>query len=461
MPTAESLSTRVHELGTLLGDVIKDLSGERVFQLVERMRQLSKAIRAGDADAAAEVNVLARALEPQDAYEVAMAFTTYFELVNLAEEDHRTALLRARRNDRSSYKPDLPALKESIDAAIYELKQEGVDAVEMQRLLNQLDIELIFTAHPTESKRRTILSKLRRIADVLAAGPASDMSVLREEIVSLWLTDRTRTTQPEVSDEARTGLYYFNSTLWEVMPRLNHDLVSALARHYPGVQAPQRWLTFGSWIGGDRDGNPNVTPEITAEVLHLHRRAALERLSAAAHALSRELSVSRTRDAITPELDALLQNQAEHTRYARNAIKRYPHEPYRAVLGALHETLDEAHQKTLTQTLYPFNQVQSLQLGPGFALPLPQNNALHEREVNHVLDVVHDSLHAGRARVLADGDLARLREQLSIFGLHALTLDIRQHSSRHEQAVTEVIEKIGEMPSSGLRPHEGHSPKYS
>ncbi len=169
----------------------------------------------------------------------------------------------------------------------------------------------MFTAHPTESKRRTLLTKLQRLGEILRerAQPelVGDTAVLdadcvEREIASLWLTDRSRAARPEVTDEARTGLWYFDTTLYATLPRLQVDLERALARHYPDVRPPRRWLSFGSWIGGDRDGNPNVTAAVTAEVLLLHRRLAIQKLRLAARELARTLSVSDRRDVVVPGL---------------------------------------------------------------------------------------------------------------------------------------------------------------
>ena len=181
----------------------------------------------------------------------------------------------------------------------------------MQSLVDRLDIELVFTAHPTESKRRTLLTKLKRLGEILrqrATPNASpdptilDAEGVEREIASLWLTDRSRTSRPEVTDEARTGLWYFDTTLYETLPRLYADFGRALAKTYPSVRPPVRWLSFGTWIGGDRDGNPNVTADVTAEVLVLNRRLAIDKLRLAARDLSRNLTISDRRDPIGPAL---------------------------------------------------------------------------------------------------------------------------------------------------------------
>ena len=242
--------------------------------MVETLRTLAKAARAGDDTAAEKLAAAVAKLTPEEAFTQAMAFTLYFELVNLAEENFRVLLLRKRRAARLLAEPksdEARPIRESIEAAIVELKKRGVDGATLQTLIDSLQIELVFTAHPTESKRRTLLTKLRRLAQVLRqrAQPgggdrpeSADPASVEREIVSLWLTDRSRTERPEVTDEARTGLWYFETTLFDTLPRLHVDMARALKAHYPEVTPPARWLTFGSWIGGDRDGNPNVTAKV-------------------------------------------------------------------------------------------------------------------------------------------------------------------------------------------------------
>jgi phosphoenolpyruvate carboxylase len=214
----------------------------------------------------------------------------------------------------------------------------------MQALVDRLMIELVFTAHPTESKRRTLLTKLRRLGEILRlrSQPAllTDPALLEDEcvereIASLWLTDRSRAARPEVTDEAKTGLWYFDTTLFETLPRLHADMKRALGRHYPTVNPPRRWLAFGSWIGGDRDGNPGVTGAVTAEVLLLHRRLAIEKLRLASRDLARSLTVSDRRDSVVPALKRELRENLHLSKHVEELSKRYPHEPYRLVLGVL------------------------------------------------------------------------------------------------------------------------------
>ncbi|MCR6657186.1 MAG: phosphoenolpyruvate carboxylase [Opitutus sp.] len=429
----DRLRAEVRELGKLLGRVIAQLAGPETLTRVERLRKLAKASREGDAAARRALEREVRALNPAEAFDQAMAFTLYFELVNLAEENFRILLLRKRRTARARGLVSDPN-RESIEAAIAELKRRGVSTESMQELVDRLHIELVFTAHPTESKRRTLLTKLQRLAELLrgrdvaiGSGSASEEQELMREIASLWLTDRSRVNRPEVTDEARTGLWYFETTLFDAWPRLQADFTEALAKHYPEVRPPSRWLTFGSWIGGDRDGNPNVTAAVTAEVLGRHRYLALEKLRAAAHRLSRSLTVSDRRDEIAPDLLAQFADDLQMNRHLASLAQRYPHEPYRLLLAALRERLQRAEQENVRDGLLASTE--------------PAEPTIKTDAVARTLDAIASSLRAGKGALLAEGELRAMQQQVEVFGLHTARLDIRQHSSQHESAVAELLER--------------------
>ena len=427
------LRSDIRELGRTLGRVIARTEGQETFETVERLRRLAKKSRGGDAAAARELDAAVKGLTATEAFNQAMAFTLYFELVNLAEENFRIMLLRERRAARRSEGGGRP-MRESIEAAVVELKRRGVDAAAMQALVNRLGIELVFTAHPTESKRRTLLAKLRRLGEILRqrAQPerapdanGSDPECVEREIVSLWLTDRTRVAQPQVTDEARKGLWYFDTTLFATLPRLQADMVRALARHYPTVIPPRRWLAFGSWIGGDRDGNPNVTAAVTAEVLQLHRRLALEKAREAARELSRTLTVSDRRDAVGAGLKRVLRENLRASPRLAELTARYPHEPYRLALGWLGEVLGRA--------------ADDMKPADALAEDADGGAGLRCATIEAALETIRASLANGRGALLAGGELEEWREQLAVFGLHTARLDLRQHSAPHAAAVAEVL----------------------
>ena len=428
------LRAEVRELGSALGRVITQIEGREAFDTVELLRRLAKARRASAEGAETQLAAAVARLEPSEALNQAMAFTLYFELVNLAEENFRIMLLRRRRVARVLGTDDGRPIRESIEAAVIELKAAGLGNEQMQALVDRLGIELVFTAHPTETKRRTLLAKLRRLASILRAraqpeslpdSAALSAATVEREIASLWLTDRSRTRRPEVKDEARTGLWYFDTTLIEVMPRLQADIEAALSRHFPGVRAPSRWLTFGSWIGGDRDGNPEVTAQVTSEVLRLHRQLAVDKLRSKARELGQILTVSDRRDTVVPAIKAELRENLHLSRHLSMLEKRYPHEPYRLLLGLLHERLGQAREE--------------LREGGAPGAGLAAGSCLSRATVAATFETIRAGLLAGRGGALVGGDLADAVNQFEVFGLHTARLDLRQHSALHEAAVAELI----------------------
>jgi phosphoenolpyruvate carboxylase len=441
---SETLSSEIRKLGHILGEIIVKLEGKDIFDLEETLRLLAKSSRAGDANAERDLRAAVQKLSVSEAGRMAMAFTVYFELVNLAEETHRVHLLRQRR--RAQYAvAGTPPMRESIGAALRELKAKNVPVETVQMLLDKLSIELVFTAHPTEAKRRTMLNKLQRLANRLR-NPESliedevtgivNPRALEREITSLWLTDRNRSTRPEVTDEVLTGLWYFDTTLWQTVPLLQDELERALADTYPTIKAPTRWITFGSWMGGDRDGNPNVTPAITAKTMMLHRKLALDKLGDSLKELSHQLSVSSRLDDISPELKQVLEDEDESTSNPRlKALRdRYPFEPYRLALAGLRARLIDAKNAEKPEWLLTPSE------GDG------SDAALKTGEVSGMLDLIGESLETHRAALLSEGELHRLRQQVTLFGLSVARLDVRQHSMRHETAMTEIFKATGICP---------------
>ena len=423
-----NLRAEVRSLGATLGRTIAVLEGEKTLATVESLRTLAKSSRAGDAAAARSLAQAVSRLTPAEALNQAMAFTLYFELVNLAEENFRIRLLRARnqkhRNALAAGTATEP-MRESIEAAVRELKEAGVPRARIQKLVRQLDIELVFTAHPTESKRRTMLEKLATLGDILRRHTLEEIQHapddIRREIVSLWLTDRSRTERPEVADEARTGLWYFDRTLFQLLPRLHEDLQGALDRHYPGVKAPRRWLSFGSWIGGDRDGNPGVTAGVTAQVLRMNRRMAIRKLAESLYNLAGSLTVSDRRAKFAPVIRRMAEQCRESSELMARVGQRYPREPYRIILSSLREQL--------------MAQAEAGLLDPAG----PQAGRVTPAEVRDTLAAIETDLRRGRAAPLAGGELKDTLAAVDVFGLSMARLDLRQHSAWHAKAVAEVL----------------------
>lgn len=421
------ISHNIHLLGDLLGKVLSELESPQLFETEEKIRALAKARRAGDGDAAEHLRQNVSALKNADARVVAAAFTSYFDLVNLAEENHRVQLLRQRENELF---PE-PA-HESIGEAIATLKHNDVSSSAISALMESLSIELVLTAHPTEARRRTILSKTERITTLLnllgqnGLYPYEKQSAangLRAVISSLWLTDRARAEKLTVTDEVRTGLYFVDAFFWNTIPVLYRDLELALATHYPDVKPPQNWLKLASWIGGDRDGNPFVKSDVTAETLRLHRGLAVENLRREFQELGRQLSVSSSRIPPPPQLLSWIEERRPFPKHVDYIEKRYATEPYRLVLSLLANDLAEASKDEMTRHL----------LG---------RHAHHARlNVDNLL-VPLRLIASALPESLSQDQLQTVIHKVEIFGLHAARLDIREDSSRFNAALSEVLRAL-------------------
>ena len=307
----DHLSATIHQFGNLLGDVIRAQAGDASFELEERFRRLAKQLHTDPHADPAAIQRAAAELSTDNASVLVKSFSTYFALVNLAEQLQRLWVLR----ERDARTPDEPR-SESIAAAVAELRRRGVSAAQLQHWLDHALIRPVFTAHPTEAKRRTTLEKLQRIADAVERSGAGGISsaerarqeaAISAEIIGLWQSDEVRTVRPTVIDEVKNGLYYYEQTLLELIPQIYRDLERALAEHYP----QHAWrvaplLRFGSWMGGDRDGNPNVTPEVTVETIRLLRAAALNYHMARVTDLSHQLSMSSRQVSISARVGRVL-----------------------------------------------------------------------------------------------------------------------------------------------------------
>jgi phosphoenolpyruvate carboxylase len=421
------ISHTIHLLGDLLGQVISELESPRIFEIEERIRALAKARRSGDQFSAAGLQREVSALETQEARAVAASFAAYFDLVNRAEENQRVNALQKRENEKY---PE--PISESIGAAIATLKERGVSREQVEDLLKNLSIELVLTAHPTEARRRTVLTKMEQVTRLIHLIGGETLSLreqesaiqnLRNEISVLWLTDRARAAKLTVTDEVKTGLYFIDSFFWNILPAIYKDLEKALECYYPELHAPDDWFKLASWIGGDRDGNPNVTAEVTAETLRLHRGLAVENHRKSFQELARHLSVSSNR---IPPPRALIDWVAKRRPFPPHIAyieQRYITEPYRLVLSLLASDLTEASREDMKTHLL-------------------QSYSYHARievsELVHLLEIISSALPAK----LAQSDLLEVRRRLKVFGLHAARLDIREDSSRLNAALSEILRAL-------------------
>jgi phosphoenolpyruvate carboxylase len=433
----DRLSEQIHQLGDLLGDTIKEQEGEALFTLVEEIRHLAKAHRGGDEAAGQRLLALVDGLPLERAYGVVKAFATYFQLVNLAEEEERVRVLHRRA--RRAHEENEP-MDETIAEAVLRLRDAGVSESEMQALLGRLLIMPVLTAHPTEAVRRAVLAKLDRVSDILRRfdfvrltphQEAQAWTALREELASLWQTEETRTTKPTVLDEVRNGLYYFESTLFDQVPEIYEKLELALADAWPDTTFDiPIFLRYGSWIGGDRDGNPFVTPEVTEQALREHKGMALRLYRRALDRMHGHFTASRLRYEISAALKASLEADAAlFPERARMVAAHYPEQPYRQKLFFVFDRL-EATARANTETWH------------GARARVPGEYSTVDEFLTD-LRLVQDSLrqHPGGWR-LASGRLATLIRQVEIFGFHLATLDVRQHAARHTAAIAELVARL-------------------
>lgn len=433
----DATSTQVRLLGDLLGQTIADIEGADQLDLVERIRGLAIDARAGDPDAGPQLTELLREVPSGDALVVATAFASWFHLINLAEDQ---AVVRQQIADRAAAADEGRVHDETIRAAIERLVARGVGPDRLGDVLADVAIRPVLTAHPTESKRRTVLTKLGRVSAVLRRMDQERLSpevranlerYLAEEIASLWLTAETRERAPSVIDEVRNGLYWIDATLFDLTPRLYRELDAALRDVAPDANGnPARFLRFGSWIGGDRDGNPNVTTPVTEQALREHQMTAIKLHRRAIDRLHAHLSVAERRGT-TPELDARsAELRQRFPTEAEDIERRYLGQPHRQFLALVYRVLKLTEER-------------AARAWRADHVPHPDTYLRSEDYVAD-LQLLRDSLHHAGAGRIADGRVRDLQVQAEVFGFHLVTLDLRQHARRHTEALAEVFARYGD-----------------
>ena len=391
----------VRLLGEILGRVLVEQEGEELLADEERIRALSrKARQARRPGPRSDLAAAVRELPLERQAHVLRAFGLYFQLANLAEQHHR---LRRRRQYEHERRPP----RESLDAALAALAGAGVDEATLVRAAERISLELVLTAHPTEATRRTILtahlrmSRLLRQLDDPELSPAARDRIgdaIAEEVTALWETDEVRSMRPRVVDEIRHGLWFFEQSLLEEAT----DLTRELRRRLPGAGTP---LRFGTWIGGDQDGNPAAGPETIAEALDRARELALNRYRAEVRELAEFVGVASTLVAVLPELgESIAGDERELAAYAEHIGGQNAGEPYRRKLSFVWQRLGE----TLAGRPGGYESAAGLVAD---------------------LDLIDRSLRASRGERIADGRLADLRTRVEVFGFHLAKLDVRLHAT--------------------------------
>ncbi|HEX4255315.1 MAG TPA: phosphoenolpyruvate carboxylase [Streptosporangiaceae bacterium] len=415
----EPMRHDVRLLGSLLGDVLRDAGGQDLLDDVEKLRHAVIEVRRDpEASSLDDITAMVGAWPLDRAEQVASAFTVYFHLANLAEEHQRIRTLRERDNG------DRP-LSESLAATVTEIRAEqGEDR--LGELLDGLRVHPVFTAHPTEARRRAVVASLRRISgltDALddpraaASDRAETLRELHEQIDVLWRTSQLRVKAMDPIDEVRTVMTAFDETLFRVVPALYRSMDHAVAGDESGrtpTEVPA-FLRFGSWVGADRDGNPFVTARVTREAATIQAEHVLRALERATDRIGRSLTLYESGTPASPALHrALVVAEAAHPELIGEITARSPQEPYRTYLLFAAARLDAT-------------RVRDADLA--YAGP---------EEFLADLRLVQGSLAASGARQQAYGDLQHLIWQAETFGFHLAELEVRQHSAVHERALAEA-----------------------
>ncbi len=416
----QDLRSDIRRLGTQLGQSIARQEGEGFLELVERVRVLARRLRREDHDAAgSELRDVLAGVDLVDAIRLVRAFTTYFHLANVAEQVHRIDELNVSKPETGRF-----------DDTFERLMAMGFSPKEVVQALDRIRLSPVFTAHPTEASRRSMLGKLAEVSDLIdqrASGRCTRAETRRidrrvDELVDLmWQTDEIRRERPSPSDEARTSLYYLEQMARTGLPELWTDISTTLEAADLAFDPETAPITFGSWVGGDRDGNPNVTPETTVEVVELQRARALKLLFEELDLLRGELSTTELIRPVTVELREAVEADRERFADVFARIGRVNDgELYRLRLGVILQRVAEARRTPAGERAYHSPD-----------------------ELAADLTVLDRSLRANDGTRLADGRLARVRRLVATFGFHLAHLDIRQHTREHHRSLANLFVAAG------------------
>jgi phosphoenolpyruvate carboxylase len=418
-----ALRADIRRIGTLLGQTLARQEGPPLLDLVEEVRALVRE----DAQAAAD---RLKAMDVTTGTKLARAFSTYFHLANIIEQVHRARDLQRRRARDGGW----------LDQAAKRIAEQGVPADEIAAAARRLAVRPVFTAHPTEAARRSILSKLRQLADTLdaeaaaavlygASDTAASTRRFAELIDLLWTTDELRLDRPDPTDEARNAVYYLKDLYADAAPQVLDDLADTLRQLGVETGPTARPLTFGTWIGGDRDGNPFVTPAVTRDVLMIQHEHGIQATELAMDALIDELSVSNRLRGVSLDLSASLAKDLDVLPEVAPRFRRTnAEEPYRLKVRCIKAKL--ANTRARLRQGIPH---------------VPGRDYLGTDDLIGDLELIRASLARNSGQLTAVGVIATAVRTVSAFGLQLATLDVREHAEKHHEVLAQLYAQVGEV----------------
>lgn len=431
----EPMRADIRLLGAILGDTVREQNGQQVFELVERARVESFRVRRSEIDRAELARMFA-GIDIHQAIPVIRAFSHFALLANVAEDIHR------ERRRAIHVAAGEPPQDSSLAATYAKLDRAQLDSATVAEALRGAVVSPVITAHPTETRRRTVFVTQHRITELMRLHAEGHTETddgrnieleLRRQVLTLWQTALIRLSRLQITDEIEVGLRYYAAAFFKVIPQVNAEVRNALRARWPGADLLDEPIVApGSWIGGDRDGNPNVTADVVRRATGDAAYTALAHYLAELTACEQELSMSARLVAVTPELAALAEDCAEKAR---------ADEPYRRALRVIRGRLTATAAEILDR-----RPQHELDLGlPPYATPA---------ELRADLDTVDASLRAHGSALLADDRLALLREGVRVFGFHLCGLDMRQNSDVHEEVVAELLAWAGVHPDYRSLPED-------
>ncbi len=429
-----ALRADIRLLGNLLGQTLVRQVGPKLLELVEQVRTFTKALRGEPNDLIArQLETLLAGQDLETIILLTRAFTAYFYLANVAEQVHRVDVLTARSRRTAGW----------LESTVERVIEAEIPPNEIRDVLNRLEVRLVFTAHPTEVARRSMLTKLATVAELLEdrsdprATPSQNATIhsrLAETIDLIWQTDELRGTKPTPLDEARTAVYYLEAIATNSFDRLTDTVQREFARLGTPLEPAAAPLRFGTWVGGDRDGNPKVTPELTLEVLARQHDHGLLMLIRMVEELSATLSTSEHIVTVADSLRDSIKKDRHHMPTVWDRFSALSTgEPYRLKCAFIHARLHATRLRMTTIT--------SSTDDPGYS---------DRAELLADLELMHDSLEANRGGLIASGLITRLMRKVAAFGFGLANMDIREHSSKHHDLLGEVYEHVAGIAYSEL-----------